>query len=152
MTQTKRLLAYRFSACAEEMGCVRQKLREALGGCCQDAETANNVVLAVGEACMNIIQHAYGPKDKGDIVLELELVETQGSAEGKCGGQQLVCTLTDFARHKTNAGEMRSRPLDEIRPGGLGCHIINQVMDTVELLEHPGCAGNILQLRKRLGG
>ena len=45
---------------------------------------------------------------------------------------------------------MRSRPLDEIRPGGLGCHIINEVMDEVALLDRQGGHGNVLELRKRL--
>ena len=152
MTATQRLMAYQFPACAEQMGSVRLKLREALRQCCGSEAVVNNVVLAVGEACMNIIQHAYGPQDRGDIVLEVELEGDPGSdavARSQC---DLVFRLTDFAKHKTCAGEMRSRPLDEIRPGGLGCHIINQVMDEVVLLDHPGSAGNVLQMRKRLGG
>jgi sigma-B regulation protein RsbU (phosphoserine phosphatase) len=155
MTATQRLLAYQFPACAEQMGSVRLKLREALKHCGGSEAVVNNVVLAVGEACMNIIQHAYGPEDKGDIVLEVDLVAEQ---EGKPGSDtaarsqcHLVFRLTDFAKHKTCAGEMRSRPLDEIRPGGLGCHIINQVMDEVVLLDHCGNAGNVLQMRKCLG-
>jgi len=107
-------------------------------------------VLAVGEACMNIIQHAYGATDKGDIVLEVEL-ETNGSKEaGRNAKRSLVFRLTDFAKHKSCAEQMRSRPLDEIRPGGLGCHIINQVMDEVHLLDRPGPCGNVLQMRKIL--
>jgi hypothetical protein len=56
--------------------------------------------------------------------------------------------LTDFATHKTRAEEMKSRPLDEIRPGGLGCHLINEIMDEVKLVD---CnCGNILQMKKCL--
>ena len=73
MTATQRLLAYQFPACAEQMGSVRLKLREALKHYGGSEAVLNNVVLAVGEACMNIIQHAYGPNDKGDIVLEVDL-------------------------------------------------------------------------------
>jgi len=168
MTATQLLMAYQFPACAEQMGSVRLKLREVLKQCCGSEAVVNNVVLAVGEACMNIIQHAYGPQDRGDIVLEVELeteqepglkTEPRKALEGAPGSEtadrsqrHLVFRLTDFAKHKTCAGEMRSRPLDEIRPGGLGCHIINQVMDEVVLLDHPGNAGNVLQMRKRLGG
>jgi sigma-B regulation protein RsbU (phosphoserine phosphatase) len=150
MTATERLLACQFPACAEQMGGVRQKLREALARHCQSEAAINNIVLAVGEACMNIIQHAYGPKDQGDIVLEVELEGDPGTMpRSQCN---LVFRLTDFARHKTCAGEMRSRPLDEIRPGGLGCHIINQVMDEVTLLDAPGDCRNVLQMRKHLAG
>ena len=150
MTATQRLLAYQFPACAEQMGSVRLKLREALKHCGGSEAVLNNVVLAVGEACMNIIQHAYGPKDKGDIVLEVDLVPgDEPTTSNQC---HLVFRLTDFAKHKSCAGEMRSRPLDEIRPGGLGCHIINHVMDEVVLLDSPGSSGNVLQMRKHLGG
>ena len=130
------------------MGSVRQKLREALGKCGESEAVVNNVVLAVGEACMNIIQHAYGAKDQGDIVLEVEL-ETSGKNTTDIK-RSLVFRLTDFAKHKSCAEQMRSRPLDEIRPGGLGCHIINEVMDEVNLLDCPGPCGNVLQMRKRL--
>lgn len=153
MTATLKILAYQFPACAENMGTVRQKLREALGKCGESEAVVNNVVLAVGEACMNIIQHAYGVKDQGDIVLEVEL-ETNGNKETVTtnSNRSLVFRLTDFAKHKSCAEQMRSRPLDEIRPGGLGCHIINEVMDEVSLLDCPGPCGNVLQMRKRLSG
>ncbi len=106
---------------------------------------------------MNIIQHAYGPHDKGDILLEVEIQnveiqkgEAQTTPEGSSWQRTLVFRLTDFALHKTCAEQMRSRPLDEIRPGGLGCHIINEVMDEVVLLDRQGGPGNVLELRKRL--
>lgn len=143
MTETKKLLAYQFPACAEEMCTVRQKLRQVLASCDQSDFMVNSVVLAVGEACMNIIQHAYGKEEKGDIVLEVEL-------QRDASNQNMVFRLTDFAKRKSCAAEMRSRPLDEIRPGGLGCHIINQVMDEVKLLECAPPCGNVLQMRKNL--
>ncbi len=147
MTAAQKLLVYQFPACAEQMGCLRQKLREALAPCGQSDTVVNNVVLAVGEACTNIIQHAYGSSDKGDIVVE---VEWQNGKPGSNEARSLVFRLTDFARHKTCAEEMRSRPLDEIRPGGLGCHIINEVMDEVVLRNSESGRGNVLELHKRL--
>jgi sigma-B regulation protein RsbU (phosphoserine phosphatase) len=147
MTAAQKILVYQFPACAEQMGNVRLKLRDALGQCGQSEAVVNNVVLAIGEACMNIIQHAYGPSDKGDILLE---VEWSHPLAGSKKPQSLVFRLTDFAKHKTSAEQMRSRPLDEIRPGGLGCHIINEVMDEVVLLDRNDGHGNVLELRKRL--
>jgi anti-sigma regulatory factor (Ser/Thr protein kinase) len=148
MTATQPLLAYTFSACAEQMHTVRQKLRETLLTCGESEAVVNNVVLAVGEACMNIIQHAYSENDQGDIVLEVSL-ETGAIPGDRCN---LLFRLTDFAKHKSSAEQMRSRPLDEIRPGGLGCHIINQVMDEVVLLDCPGPCCNVLQMRKKFSG
>jgi phosphoserine phosphatase RsbU/P len=150
MNSPQTLLSYQFPGCAEAMGGVRQKLREVLAGQCKSEAAINNIVLAVGEACMNIIQHAYGEQEKGDIVLEVELEgDPAHMPRSACN---LVFRLRDFARQKTCAEQMRSRPLDEIRPGGLGCHIINQVMDEVVLLEQQDCTGNVLQMRKHLAG
>jgi anti-sigma regulatory factor (Ser/Thr protein kinase) len=88
---------------------------------------------------MNIIQHAYGKEEQGDIILE---VEKQGD--------NMTFRLTDFAHNKTRAEQLKSRPLDEIRPGGLGCHIINEIMDEVRLVECTSGCGNVLQMKKSL--
>jgi len=133
------LLEYQFQALPSELCKVRQKLREALEERCASESVVNCIILAVGEACMNIIQHAYGAEDRGDIILE---VQKQGD--------NLTFRLTDFARHKSCMEEMRSRPLDEVRPGGLGCHLINEIMDEVSLVECGGNSGNVLQMKKCL--
>ncbi|MDR0780451.1 MAG: ATP-binding protein [Pseudomonadales bacterium] len=140
MTKTKKLLDFQFPARADQLCQVRQRLREAMGACSKSEQLVNCVLLAVGEACMNIIQHAYGKDEQGDIILEVE----------KHGSNVVVFRLTDFAHHKTRAQDMQSRPLDEIRPGGLGCHIINEVMDEVQLIECDSDCGNVLQMKKRL--
>lgn len=139
MSQTKTILEYQFPAQADQLCNVRQKLREVLEPCCKSESVINCIVLAVGEACMNIIQHAYGKEEQGDIVLE---VFSQG--------ENIMFRLTDFARRKTRMEEMCSRPLDEVRPGGLGCHIINEIMDEVQLIECKKDSGNILQMKKCL--
>jgi anti-sigma regulatory factor (Ser/Thr protein kinase) len=139
MTKAKKLLELQFPARSENMCDVRQKLREVLASCSKSESTTNCIVLAVGEACMNIIQHAYGNKEQGDIILE---VEKQGD--------NMTFRLTDFAHHKTRVEQLQSRPLDEIRPGGLGCHIINEIMDEVRLIECKNGCGNVLQMKKCL--
>jgi sigma-B regulation protein RsbU (phosphoserine phosphatase) len=140
MTKSEMLLDFQFPARPQELCEVRRKLREVLASCSKSESTINCIVLAVGEACMNIIQHAYSREDHGDIVLQ---VEQRGS--------DMIFRLRDFARHKTCTEEMQSRPLDEIRPGGLGCHIINEIMDEVQLLDCGDTCGNILQMKLCLG-
>jgi len=142
VTTAKRLLAFQFPAQAEQLCTVRQKLREVLAPLAPESEAeglVNCIVLAVGEACMNIIQHAYSKDEQGDIFLE---VEQQGD--------NMTFRLTDFAHHKTRVEEMRSRPLDEVRPGGLGCHLINEIMDEVKLIDCDKDCGNVLQMKKCL--
>lgn len=114
-------------------------MREALVKAKYSKETIECVTLAIGEACMNIIQHAYCDGDCGDIVLEIIRQDSS-----------LVFRLTDFARNKSRADEMKSRPLDQIRPGGLGCHIINEIMDEVKLIDCGKRQGNILQMKKEV--
>ncbi|HWK53810.1 MAG TPA: ATP-binding protein [Hyphomicrobiales bacterium] len=141
MSKTQKLLDFQFPARADQLSQVRKQLREVLGTCSKSEQLVNCIVLAVGEACMNIIQHAYGQSEQGDIVLEVEK-----------RGNNVVFRLTDFAHHKTRAEDMRSRELDDIRPGGLGCHIINEVMDEVQLIECSSDCGNVLQMKKCLRG
>jgi anti-sigma regulatory factor (Ser/Thr protein kinase) len=133
------LLEYQFQAQPSELCKVRQKLRDTLLAHFESDAVVNCIILAVGEACMNIIQHAYGSEDGGDIILEV--VEHDDS---------LTFRLTDFARRKTCMDEMQSRPLDELRPGGLGCHLINEIMDEVQLVECSSACGNVLQMKKRM--
>ena len=139
MSRTRTILEYQFPAQADQLCNVRQKLRDVLEPCCTSESVVNCIVLAVGEACMNIIQHAYGREEEGDIILE---VLSQG--------ENIMFRLTDFARRKTRMEEMQSRPLDEIRPGGLGCHLINEIMDEVKLIDCNKDNGNILQMKKCL--
>ena len=139
MTKTTKLLDYQFPAQAEQLCNVRQKLRESLAPLGTPETLVNGLVLAVGEACMNIIQHAYSKDENGDIILEVEQE-----------GDDVTFRLTDFASHKTRAEEMKSRPLDEIRPGGLGCHLISEIMDEVKMIDCDSTCGNVLQMKKRL--
>ena len=139
MTTSTTLLAFQFPARAERLCDVRTRLRTALAPLAGSELLLNCLVLAVGEACMNIIQHAYRDGEDGDIILE---VEQQGA--------YLTFRLTDFAHRKSCAAEMCSRPLDEIRPGGLGCHLINEIMDEVILVDCNAPRGNVLQMKKCL--
>lgn len=139
MGATEKLLEFQFPAKSEHLCTLRAKLREVLGPCSKSEEMLNCVVLAVGEACMNIIEHAYCEGDTGDIIVEIEKE-----------GDSMTFRLTDFAHRKTREEEMQGRPLEEIRPGGLGCHIINEIMDEVSLIKCESDCGNVLQMTKKL--
>jgi anti-sigma regulatory factor (Ser/Thr protein kinase) len=139
MTKAQTILEYQFAARPEELCGVRAKLREVLAPLCESETVMNCVILAVGEACMNIIQHAYGEEEGGDIVLEIMKQD-----------DSYTFRLTDFASRKTRMEDMRSRPLDELRPGGLGCHLINEIMDEVVVLDCKQDCGNVLQMKKCL--
>jgi sigma-B regulation protein RsbU (phosphoserine phosphatase) len=104
-------------------------------------DQTGDVVLAVDEACQNIIRHAYGGDESGEI--EVSVRREHG---------ELVIDLRDFADPVDPDCVNRQRDLDEVRPGGLGTHFMRSVMDEVAFVECSETRGNLLRMRKRLGG
>ena len=138
--QYGRLLAEgEYQAKAEQLIVLRDLIRDCLEKekCAQDF--IQRMVLAVNEASMNIIQHAYANQNSGIFRVEIYT-----------DGKELTFCLTDFAPI-VDKKTIKSRNLDDIRPGGLGIHFINELMDRVEYLETPGKdCGNILQMTKQI--
>jgi anti-sigma regulatory factor (Ser/Thr protein kinase) len=83
------------------------------------------IALAVDEALANIIRHAY--HSRADGLIELECRE---SAEG------LEITLLDNG-DAPDRSKICARELGCDQPGGLGTHIIKQVMDSVSYEASP---------------
>ena len=133
-----RVLELRFPAQADRLCGVRHALRESVlaNGC--DPDCAADVVMAVDEACQNVIRHAYGGDPKGEIVLEVDR-----------RGEALVFALRDFAP-KIDPADVEPRDLGDLRPGGLGTHFIRTVMDEVKFVKTPSERGNLLQMVKRI--
>ncbi len=104
---------------------------------CSDKDL-DSVVMAINEACMNIIQHAYHEKADEEIIIEFWQ-----------DGEQMLIKIFDFA-DSVDLASIKSRDLDDVRPGGLGVHLISQVMDSVEYKTNTKTKGNILEMRKHL--
>lgn len=135
--RSKPLLAVRFEATPDCLCGLRHRVEAAAlaGGCGKDA--AADVVLAIDEACQNIIRHGYG--GTGEVVLEIR-------RNSSCG---LEVQLIDFAP-SVDLAKIKPRCLDDIRPGGLGTHFIRAVMDDVVFLPPPVGAGNFLKMTKAI--
>ncbi len=128
----------RYPARPETLADIRASVSRAareLG--CDDA-TASDVVLAVDEACQNVIRHAY-KGGEGDVVVHVGRED-----------DLLVIRLMDFAP-PSDVAKIRPRRLDDVRPGGLGTHLMRSVMDRVDFLPPPAGIGNLLQMVKRMG-
>ncbi|MBE7559640.1 ATP-binding protein [bacterium] len=78
------------------------------------------VALGLEEACTNVMRHAY--ENRPDHPIRLQFRQDAG---------QFVIELTDWGR-KARPEELKSRDLNEIRPGGLGLHFISEVFDRFE--------------------
>ncbi|MCD4718831.1 MAG: ATP-binding protein [Desulfobacula sp.] len=83
-------------------------------------EDSGSIILAVDEACSNIIRHSYENdyNRKIDIAVILET------------NSLTISIIDDGIKFDINSIEPRDTSL--LKPGGLGIYIIKQVMDTVE--------------------
>ncbi len=81
---------------------------------------AQRIVLAVDEACSNVIKYAY----EGDYSKSYSLDVTIGMGK-------LVVELKDSGK-KPDVTKIVPRKLDDVRPGGLGTHFIASVFDSVK--------------------
>lgn len=132
------LLECRFAARAEELSALRQAVRDATSAKVLPPLEAEKLVLAVNEACMNVIQHAYKGRPDGEIVVKL--IDT---------GEDLEVSITDFAE-PVAPENIQPRVLTDIRPGGLGTHFMRELMDDVSYMSYDeeGIVGNRLVMRK----
>jgi anti-sigma regulatory factor (Ser/Thr protein kinase) len=104
------------------------------------ADKVDEIVLAVDEACANVIRHSYGGAEDGIIALTL-----------RSEGETFELDLSD-AGTPAPAERVAQRPLespediDQLRPGGLGVQLIYSVFD--EVLYEPGTTqGNRVRMR-----
>ena len=97
------------------------------------------IILAIGEAAMNIIQHAYKGGDASKrIKVDLNLTDNT-----------LNLYLFDEGI-KSDPSKIIPRKLEDIRPGGLGTHFIKMVMDDVKWGEPKDKWVNQLILKKKI--
>jgi len=102
-----------------------------------DESTRCRVGLAVDEALTNIIRHGYAGGADGVIDIGM-----------RCGGSTIEFVIEDRAR-QVQLDQIKGRALDDIRPGGLGVHLIREVMDVV-VWSHRQGGGMRLELTKEL--
>jgi anti-sigma regulatory factor (Ser/Thr protein kinase) len=89
-----------------------------------EADATAQLVLALDEALANVIKHGYG----GRCAEPIDICMTPLWENG-CGGVRV--SIRDFGR-QVDPAEICGRDLDDVRPGGLGVHIMRSVMDEVE--------------------
>lgn len=132
------LLDQCFPAETRFLAAIRASVREVCRQVGRGDAWEDAVVLAVNEACMNVIQHGYGLAGGGELLLRLGVDD-----------DVFVVQLLDNGRQVADA-DLRPRDLAEIRPGGLGVRFMRELMDDLAYIEAPAGFVNCLQLRKRI--
>ena len=116
---------------------VRCIVKNALSKTALSVEAVDLGVLAVNEACMNIIQHAYKQTQTGEIILEIFK-----------NADEILFRLTDFAV-PVDECTIKGRDWADLRPGGLGVHFMCEGMDDIKYRHLPDGTGNILEMTKK---
>jgi serine/threonine-protein kinase RsbW len=89
---------------------------------------SRSITRAVDEALSNIVRHSYGNRLDQPIAMYFRRTQRQSEGEVQQGVEILLCDRGP----QVDASKLHGRPLDEVRPGGLGLYLIHQAMDTVE--------------------
>ena len=132
------IIEIRIEARPERLRLVRALVSEVAraNGCSEPC--ARDMVIALDEACQNVIRHAYGGDPDGEILLDVRRV-----------GDRQTFNLIDFAA-PVDSSKVRPRNLHEVKPGGLGTHFIKECMDEASFCTPPAGAGNRLRMVKRI--
>ncbi len=93
-----------------------------------DEMACSQIALAVDEALCNVIRHGYDRATDRPIWVSV-WPSRPAPDEGVESGMLIV--IEDEAR-QVDPAVIKGRDLDDVRPGGLGVHIIKEVMDEVE--------------------
>jgi len=132
----------RLNAELKDLPQIRHFILESAGALGVASAEVAKIVLAVDEAVTNVILHGYGGRG-GPVEIEVS---------GRPG--ELVIRLRDHARPFDPTGMPApdlTGPAEERRPGGLGVHLIRQVMDQL-IYRRPEEGGNELILIKLAAG
>jgi sigma-B regulation protein RsbU (phosphoserine phosphatase) len=137
MSRLTAIFSERFQAQPANLKKVRDSLCNALKNKGLSDEYTAEVVLAVDEACQNIIRHAYRFDEQGIIDLAVRLANNE-----------LVIELIDYAA-PVDPRCCQPKPRKELKPGGLGTLFMNQLMDSVGYeCPPPNGVGNKLVMTK----
>jgi anti-sigma regulatory factor (Ser/Thr protein kinase) len=132
------MLELRFLSDPKRLRMVREKVQEVTEEIGCSKKLISDLIIAINEACMNIMQHAYKGDKSGEILLEIQTEH---------GNLEVV--LTDYAA-PIDPKLIRPRDLDDVKPGGLGTHFIQEIMDDCTYGNLENRAGNFLRMRKKI--
>lgn len=121
-------------------------------------DACGQMALAVDEALCNVIRHGYNKQADRPIWLSLfpeggawatgEPSPLNGAVDERAEALRIV--IEDEAQ-QVDPSKIQSRDLDQIRPGGLGVHIIKTVMDEATFEKRGTVGMRLTMVKKRQG-
>lgn len=125
------------------------RLLEAVSEVCDaagaDPATRHDLRLAVEEACVNVMRHAYRDSGPGDLTLDVARIEWQGAPAMRVIVQDHGLAFDPLAQ----APPIPAASGEPLRIGGLGVHLMKQVTDAQDY-HRDATTGNNLTLVKLL--
>lgn len=119
---------------------MRSQIRDMVTSAGAADGLADSIVVALNEACMNVIQHGYQGSNQGDYELRVAHNKNRNA---------MIFKLLDHAPPVDKA-KIISRSLEDVRPGGLGVYFIRELMDEMVFCSPPEGYGNLLYMSIRL--
>ena len=102
-----------------------------------DLNIIKNIQLATDEAVTNIIKHSYKGENKNNIIkINLEFKD-----------ERIIINLYDNGS-SVKEEQIKPRELVNIKPGGLGTHFINNIMDEVKWGKSKNWANHLTLIKK----
>jgi anti-sigma regulatory factor (Ser/Thr protein kinase) len=124
----------------EQLGPVRERVENWTRDHGWGPHDVHDIVLAVDEALTNVIRHGYQGQPGRPIEIHVKPIRDRRLGSG------LEIAIRDYGR-QVPLESICSRDLDDIRPGGLGVHIIKSVMHDA-CYAHADGGGTRLTMRK----
>ncbi len=111
-----------FSSHTANLALMRKCVRKFLKGYPFSEKQRLLMVLGVDEACTNVIRYAYRLRDDQVISLQMEGLRTCVRVRLRDYGEQVL------------PDEMKGRPHEMVKPGGLGLFLIRNAFDEIDYI------------------
>lgn len=135
-----RLLELELRSDPDGLPAIRRRIEHWIAELGWSEPQLGEIVLALDEALTNVIRHGYRGRSGGRILVRLEAFDDPREGAG------LEVRVRDFGR-QINPDEICGRDLNDVRPGGLGVHIIRAMTNSAEYQQAEG-GGMLLVMRK----
>jgi len=128
------------SAEPENLSVARAVVRQAASITGVRESETESVTLALVEALTNVIRHSYDGPCKKPININFSKINCHDNRSA------LEITVRDHGK-QVDPDSIKGRDLEDIKPGGVGVHIIKTVMDHTEYNKAGDCGMQLRMLK-----